>query len=118
MLKSGAASCTDDHPCKHYDPCARCQAQLYLTPDDWLLIRFYRMVADQADGTTGAPRHDRYEATARREGLPDDLIPWLVSGAAMLHRLVTKQDEVEWIKECGKPYRYIGPEDVCDGYSG
>jgi hypothetical protein len=87
-----------------------------------MLIRFYGQVADQSDGMTGAPCHTAYEATARREGWPEDLIPWLVSGAAMLHRLKTKQDplgegaSMEWLRECGKHYRDIGPEDVCDGY--
>ncbi len=112
MLGHEAASCNENNPCRHYAPCAKHEAALYLTRDDWEVIGFYRTVADQVDGMNGMPRMDWYERMARLQGQPEDRIAWLIQAAAMLHRLVAKQDPVNWILECGKSYRFIGPEDV------
>jgi hypothetical protein len=115
MLKSAAASCTDDNPCRHYDPCARCQAGRYLSEDDWLLIGFYRTVQDQIDGMSGAPRLDGYSAAVELHGYPPELRSWLVQGAAMLARLISKQDQVDWLRELGKPMRYVTAAELIDG---
>jgi len=71
-------------------------------------------VADQQTGEA-MPRLEGYEAACRLHGYPEEHWTWLVSGAVMLHRLLAKQDEVNWYRECGKSYREIGPEDVADG---
>jgi len=61
------------------------------------------------------PRLEGYEAAFRLFGYPVDQREWLIGGAVMLHRLVSKQDEVNWWQECGKSYAMIGPGDVADG---
>jgi len=114
-LKGGRnASCTDNMPCRHYDPCARCEAETWLTEEDWYVIGFYQKVADQVS-SSGMPRLEGFEAGARLHGYPETHRTWLVSAAVMLHRLIAKQDEVNWCLECGKSYREIGPGDVIDG---
>ena len=111
MLRSAELSCNEDNPCKHYDPCARCAADRYLTAEDWRLIGFYRAVADQVDGVTGMLRLEGVEAAARLHGYEGDLL-WLVKGATLLSRLVSKSETVDWLGECGKSLRHIQPEDV------
>jgi hypothetical protein len=112
MMKSAAASCSVNRPCRHYDPCARCSAERYLLQSDWELLEFYNIVQDQVDGVSGAPRLEGYEAAARLHGYPPSRVPWLVAGAALINRLISKTDVVDWQRECGKPLRLIGPEDV------
>lgn len=105
-------SCTEDSPCRHFDPCARCQAVLYLTDEDWDVIRFYRLVADQVEGVSGMPRLEAYERMGRLNGYGDGALAWLIPAAASLHRLVAKQDTVDWQIETGKRYRDVTIEDV------
>ena len=114
MLTTKTA-CNERNPCKHYDPCPRCAAGRYLTDDDWVAVQFYSQVSDQSDGMSGAPRLDLYASAAETYGYPEHLRSWLVKTAAMIHRLVIKTDKVNWLDECGKPYRLIGPGDVADG---
>jgi hypothetical protein len=78
------------------------------------VVDFYRKVSDQTD-MNGGPRIEGYEAMARLQGYPESLRPWVIESAVTLHRLVTKTDRVNWLMECGKPYRLIEAEDVCDG---
>jgi hypothetical protein len=114
MLRPEGAKCNEDRPCPTHAPCSRCEARLYLTADDWRLVQFYLLVADQVVAGMGdsMPRLEGYEAALRLYGYGEDEWPWLVAGAQMLHRLLAGQDDVQWHAECGKPYREIGPEDV------
>ena len=109
-----SVTCTDNVPCRHYDLCAGCQAKAWLTEEDWYLVRFYHHVADQVT-EGGLPRLEGYAAAFSLHGYPESVRYWLIRGAVMLHRLMTKQDEVNWRQECGKDYRHIGPGDVTDG---
>ena len=64
------------------------------------------------DGNSGAPRLEGYEAAARLFGYQKSEIGWLVTTACLIHRLVQRQEHVDWITETGKPYRLVGYEDV------
>ena len=128
LLAPEAASnqCTDDRPCPPTQRCSRCEALLVLTPSDWVLIGFYRRVADQYINQTPmgvkdgppitTPRLEGYEAALRLYGY--DRCEWsgLVDGAVMLHRLAGDSKRVlAFLHEQGLRYQDIQPEDVIDG---
>ena len=117
-----ARNCTPDRPCRHYDPCARCQAEAFLTDEDWVIVRFYCLVADQyvnqaPMGTGGGPprltpRLEAYEAVLRLHRYPESLHGWLSDGAVTLARLLVGTDVVNWPVEFGKSLRFIGLGEV------
>ena len=104
----------------------KCEAQRWLTAEDWELIEFYSCVSDQwfnqtpMGGAKGqppvlTPRLEGYEAALRIYGYDRALWPWLVRGASMLHGLVHGSDKVNWLRETGKQVYEVEPEDVADG---
>ena len=100
-----------------------CRARQVLTEDDWLLVKFWERVRDeyrnQGDSTDKTviltPSVAGYAAALRVYGYPRALWPWLMTGGMMLHRLIQKQDSVNWLKETGKHRYQIGLEDLTDG---
>jgi hypothetical protein len=109
-------------PCPHYDPCIKCQAETWLTSDDWLIVGFYQRVADQyinqpdlrigKDIPVLTPRLEGYEAVLRVSRYPREMWQTLMDGAAMLHRLVQRMDRVDWPRETGKTLATVRPEDI------
>ena len=99
---------------------------LVLTPSDWVLIGFYRRVADQYINQTPmgmkegppitTPRLEGYEAALRLYGYPKCEWSGLVDGAVMLHRLAGDNKRVlAFLHSQGLRYQDIQPEDVIDG---
>lgn len=85
-----------------------------LDDEDWYIISFYRLVSDQvvAVGESALPRLEGYEACLRLHGFPEHEHSFLTKNAVMLHRLLSKQDVVEWKLETGKSFGEIRPADV------
>jgi hypothetical protein len=79
-----------------------------------MVVQFYLTVQDQVD-MGGAPRIEGYEAALRLHGWPRRHWSWLTTTAVQLHRLITKQDQVNWKLELGKRFADVTPEDVTDG---
>ncbi len=59
----------------------------------------------------GDDRLEAYEAAGRIYGYHESEMPWLIDSARVLHRIVSKQDQIAWFIEMGKPSRLIRPED-------
>lgn len=57
LLNAEATKCTADMPCPVWEPCARCAAEVGLESDDWEVVEFYRMVADQYTNQTPGVDH-------------------------------------------------------------
>ncbi len=105
------ASCNPEAPCNYYEPCVACAARSALTNEDWYLIHFYRLVASQVD-MNGNPRIEAYEVALRTYEYPKTHWATLMSGSMTLHRLISKQDVVDWPRETGKRFDQITKDDV------
>jgi len=70
-------------------------------------------VADQTSDS-GLPSFPAYKVVLDAHGYPAHLHGWLLHTAGLLHRLISKVERVEWMRECGKSYRYVTREDVTD----
>lgn len=94
-----------------------------MTPLDLYVINFYRKVSDQYINQTpmGAkepivtPRVEAWEAVLRLHNYPEQDWRWLLETGTLLHRLIHKMEQVDWMAETGKRYRDITSEDVTDG---
>jgi len=105
----------------------KCEAETWLTEDDWYLVAFYQRVSDQYFNQTpmgaekGAPpvitpRLEGYEAALRLYRYPRAHWAWLVDGAVVLHRLVNEGTaKFPWLRETGKRFHELTPEDLLDG---
>jgi hypothetical protein len=93
---------------------------------DWVAIDFFHKVSDQYINQTpmGAGKGQPAILTVRLEGIhaalklydyPESQWAWLTDTANLIHRLLHKIEEVEWLRETGKSYRDITIEDVTDG---
>ncbi len=97
-----------------------------LTPEDWLLVRFFREVSDQWDNASPmgvkegqAPllflRLESMRAALEIGCVPRARWSWYVDGARLLHRLVRGLEEIDWQEECGRSeMALVTWEDVSD----
>ena len=84
-----------------------------MTRGDWYVIEFYRLVSDQTN-SNGLPSFPGYKVALDAHGYPAYLHGWLLQTAGLLHRLLNKQEFVNWLGECKKGFRFITREDVTD----
>lgn len=105
------ATCNPEVPCSYYEPCVACAAKKALTNDDWYLINFYRIVASQVD-MNGNPRLEAYECALRSYEYPKKHWSHLMSGSMTLHRLIAKQDVVDWKRELGVRFDQVTVDQV------
>lgn len=100
-----------------------CTARDRLTPDDWVIVKFWEVVRDeyrnQGESTSKevilTPALTGYAAALEVYGYPRALWPWLTDGALLMHRLVHGMESVNWLRETGKHRHEIGLEDLTDG---
>jgi len=59
-------------------------------------------------------RLEAMRAALDMDSVPRRLWPWYVNGARLLHRLIHRQEEIDWWSERGKPVSAISIEDVAD----
>jgi hypothetical protein len=88
--------CSKERPC--INPCVKCQAETWLTTDDWVVVGFFQRVSDQyinqaPMGTEKGkppvvtPRLEAYEVALRAHRYPRELWGWLMDATRTLHNL-------------------------------